>query len=196
MFEPERYREELIRLGVDKVAHQDQTLIEHLYRTCAILQQMEASDRVCLAGLFHGVYGTEALHSDEVSHIPDTRRAAVQSVVGEDVERLVFNFSVMSYESLGSSFRAILRPGGQPDLRDRRTKASLALTREEYMDVLRLKLADMLAHAPPQVGHSQLDLPVEYGSFWQIAAEYLGEAPMQTWNSIVGERLWIEPTHN
>ena len=188
MLDTERYRADLIRLGAHKVAHQDQTLMEHMLRVCAILQEMEASEPVCIAGLFHGVYGTEGLHSDDVQAVPSARREQLRTVVGAKIEQLIFTFSVMSYPSIGKSLRSVMRPHGRPELKDRRTGADIALEREGFEDLLRLKLADVLAHLPAQVGHSQLDLPAEFGGFWQVAAEYLGPDAIRTWNTFMGIR--------
>ncbi|MBT0772975.1 hypothetical protein KIH74_28790 [Kineosporia sp. J2-2] len=172
------------------------TLVDHMFRACAILQDMEAKDEICLAGLFHGAYGTEGLHNDNVEAIPDTRRAEVRTIVGPDVEKMIYTFSVMSYMSLGKSFRRVMRPGGTPQLRDRRTGLEIPLDREQFLDILRMKLGDVLAHMPPQAGHTLVDLPTEYAGFWKVAAEYFGPATVSTWNKFTGGELWIDPEQN
>jgi hypothetical protein len=196
MLDVETHRSELIRLGMYKVAHQDGTLVEHMFRACAILQDMKSKEQVCLAGLFHGAYGTEGLHNDDVDSIPKNKRREVEGIVGTEVERMIFTFSVMSYASLGKSFRRIMRPGGTPELRDRRTSEDIPLDREQFLDILRMKLGDVLAHMPPQVGHTLVDLPSEYAGFWKMAAEYLGPDTIKAWNKHTGGELWIEPEQN
>ncbi|HEX8164559.1 MAG TPA: hypothetical protein VF601_02085 [Beijerinckiaceae bacterium] len=192
----ETYRSALIDLGAHKVAHQEETLVAHLEHTYRILQRMHCAEHVCLAGLFHGVYGTQALHAENIEALPEGRREQVKELIGEDGEELVYTFSVMSYDSLGRSLRSVLRPSGQPDVRDRRTGAPIPLTREKFDDLLRLKLGDVLAHVPSQKAHSQLDLPAEYGSFWQLVAEHLGEDAAEVWNEIMGTRSWIAAQPN
>jgi hypothetical protein len=189
MLDAEQYRSELVKLGTHKVAHQDETLMDHMFRTCAILQDMKAEDHICLAALFHGVYGTEALHNDNVESIPDEKRAEVRAFVGPLVEQMICNFSVMSYASLGKSFRNVMRPNGSPEMKDRRTGEDIPLDRDGFEDLLRMKLGDVLAHMPQQVGHSQLDLPAEYAGFWKIAAEYLGPDAINTWNKFTAGQL-------
>ncbi len=192
----ETYTDALIGLGAHKVAHQDETLIEHLHHTYDILQRMRSAEHVCLAGLFHGVYGTQALHAEKVEALPEGLREQVSMLIGEEAEQLVFGFSVMSYDSLGRSLRNVLRPSGLPDLRDRRTGVSIPMSRERFDDLLQLKLGDVLAHLPIQQAHSQLDLPAEYESFWLIVAEYLGPNAVATWNDIIGGSLWIVKESN
>lgn len=196
MLDVEQYRSELVQLGMHKVAHQDETLLDHMFRACTILQDMKAEDHVCLAALFHGVYGTEGLHNDNVESIPDGKRAEVRAVVGPSVEQMIFNFSVMSYVSLGKSFRNVMRPKGNPEMKDRRTGEDIPLDRDGFEDLLRMKLGDVLAHVPQQVGHSQLNLPEEYAGFWRIAAEYLGPDAINTWNKFTEGKLWIDPEQN
>src|SRR4051794_33288800 len=110
MIDAEQYRSDLVQLGMHKVAHQDETLMHHMFRACSIVQDMKAEDHICLAMLFHGVYGTEGLHNDNVESIPDAKRVEVRAVVGPLVEQMIYNFSVMSYASMGKSFRNVMRP--------------------------------------------------------------------------------------
>lgn len=196
MLDMESYRGALERLGLHKAAHQDVTLVEHMFRACTILQDMKAGEQVCLAGLFHGSYGTEGLHNDDVDSIPEAKRAEVREMVGPDVEKMIFTFSVMSYASLGKSFRRMMRPSGTPELKDRRTGEVIPLSREEALDILRMKLGDVLAHMPPQVGHTLVDLPTEYAGFWKVVAEYFGPDTIETWNRYTGGELWIDPEQN
>jgi hypothetical protein len=196
MLDAEAYRSDLVRLGMHKVAHQDMTLIDHMFHAYAILQDMKAKEHICLAALFHGAYGTEGLHNDDVESIPDGKRVEVRAVVGPEVEQVIFNFSVMSYASLGKSFRKVMRRNGLPELKDRRTGADIPLDREQFLDLLRMKLGDVLAHLPPQVGHTVLDLPTEYAGFWTMVAEYLGSDAINTWNKYMGGELWIDPAQN
>ncbi|MFD2118221.1 DUF6817 domain-containing protein [Streptomyces cirratus] len=82
MLDTEHYRDDLVQLGLHKVAHQDETLLDHMFRACAILQDMKAGDHVCMAGLFHGVYGTEG--STTTTSSPSRRTSASRSVRSSD----------------------------------------------------------------------------------------------------------------
>ncbi|MER5865045.1 DUF6817 domain-containing protein [Kitasatospora sp. NPDC002040] len=196
MLDAEQYRRELVQLGLHKAAHQEETLLDHMFRACGILQDMKADDHVCLAGLFHGAYGTEGLHNDNVDSIPDEKRVELRAVVGSVVEQLIFNFSVMSYASLGKSFRNMMRPNGKPEMKDRRTGEDIPLSRDGFEELLRMKLGDVLAHMPPQASHAHLNVPAEYAEFWKLAADYLGPNEINTWNKFTGGRLWIDTEQN
>lgn len=192
MLDAEAYRPDLVRLGLHKIAHQDVTLVEHVFRTCAILQDMRAGDHVCLAGLFHSVYGVEGSPGDGEA-IPEGKRDEVRAIVGSEVEQMVFNFSVMSYASLGKSFRNMMRPHGVPELKDWRTGEEVRVDRDQFLDLLRMKLGDILATLPTQVGHTLADLRAEHADFWEMAAESLGRDAISTWNKFTGGELWIDP---
>jgi len=66
------------------IKHSDGTFFEHLYGTFSILKELNQSDDVCMAGLFHSIYGTEffqpGLKIDEKE---------VVSYIGEYSNRLV-----------------------------------------------------------------------------------------------------------
>lgn len=186
----ERWHDALVELGAHKVAHADEPLIGHLKHTCSLLQRMRCEPHVCVAGLFHGVYGTQALHSESMDIVPEARREQVAALIGGRSERLVYCFSAMRYESVGRSLRNVLR-GGDPDLRSRLDDGALPVDRGEFDDLLRLKLGDVLAHVPARIHWSALDLPAEYGAFWQLVAEHLGPDCVRVWNGVMGERQWI-----
>jgi hypothetical protein len=185
-------REGLTQLGATKVAHRDGTLLDHLENTYLILRNLDCPEHVCLAGLFHGAYGTQALHSEKIEHVTDVRRGEVQALIGEKAERLVFEFSVMTYESLGKSFRNVLKPDGNPVLRDRRTGQIMPMTRAEFDELLYVKLADVIAYIPTRRTETQLDMSSDYGAFWHLVAEYLGPSAIVAWNRATGETEWSQ----
>ena len=180
-----QYQPQLVRLGAHKVAHLDEPLMNHLIRTYHLLREMECDETICLSGLFHGAYGTQGLHTDEIGDIPTSQREIVKSSIGENAEQLVYHFSIMSYESLSKSFRNILKPEGQPCLKDRRNGQALNVSLSHFQALLALELADVLAHTPTQKYHTCLNLPAEYGMFWEIVAEYLGKKYMSIWNKTI-----------
>lgn len=173
------------KLGIHKVAHLDEPLANHLVRTGQILIAMGASENLCLAGIFHGSYGTQGFHMDEIGDIPESQREILRDIIGHQAEQLVYHFSVMSYQSLSKSFRKILHPDGWPELKDRRDGSPISISRVYFTDLLTLKLADVIAHTPNQVKHTCLNIPEKYGYFWGMVAEYLGDNVLNIWNKMV-----------
>jgi hypothetical protein len=162
-----------------------------------ILERMGRPEHVMLAGLFHGVYGTHALHGTQVFGLPQSRRDEIRCLIGEEAERLVHTFCVMTYESLGKSVRSMMKPTGTPQLWNRCTNEALPITREEFRDLLWLKLADLLAHVPKFSRETQQTAVADYGPFWQLVAEYLGPPAVAAWNEVFGaDRLKIQSKSN
>ncbi|MCP6536490.1 hypothetical protein NL488_28735, partial [Klebsiella pneumoniae] len=67
----------------------------------------------------------------------------------------------------------------------RRNGQALNVSLSHFQALLALKLADVLAHTPTQKYHTCLNLPAEYGMFWEIVAEYLGKKYMSIWNKTI-----------
>src|SRR5215218_1389717 len=102
----EALKKSLAGLGTTKVAHLDGDLLTHMTNVYLLLKRMDRPEHVMLAGLFHGIYGTHALHGTQVFALPQSRRDDIRALIGDEAERLVYTFCVMTYESLGKSVRS------------------------------------------------------------------------------------------
>ena len=89
----------LAALGADEVAHVNGSLGAHLRGTHDLLQSFGQRDAVCLAGLYHAVYGTAGFHR---SLVDVTNRQRVVVVIGTEAEALAYLF--------GACDRAIFHP--------------------------------------------------------------------------------------
>lgn len=87
---PELLNNFLIESGTIDEEHFEGTLYEHLIGTWNILKELQCSDDVCNAGLFHSIYGTDIFKSITVSK--DCRNE-VKNLIGERAEKLVNYFS-------------------------------------------------------------------------------------------------------
>jgi hypothetical protein len=182
----------LVEMGTTRIAHLDGTLLAHMENVYRNLERLGRREPLMLAGLFHGVYGTHALHSSDVFELPEEKRGQVRSLVGEESERLVHTFCVMTYESLGKSLRSVLRPGGQAELWDRCGRAPIHLSREQFDDLLWVKLADLLAHVPQLSVETKATAVADFGPVWQLVAEPLGPAAVDGWNEALGDVAMIK----
>ena len=90
MSSPEEY---LIGLGAAEHPHSGRSLFAHLRGTKAILQRWQYPEYVCLAGLFHSVYGTIAFPT---ACAGIEQRAEIRQLIGAAAERLVFLFCTTS----------------------------------------------------------------------------------------------------
>lgn len=80
----------LAAMGAGALAHVNGDLFGHLKGTCELLKRWGAPRHVCLAGLYHAVYGTAGF-ADQL--LPLERRRDVAMVIGDAAEELVYLFS-------------------------------------------------------------------------------------------------------
>ena len=85
----EAHRTSLLEMGADKIRHSGRTFLEHLEGTRALLVKWNAAEEVAVAGLVHSAYGTNAFKHALVER---GDREALQGLIGEPAERLVFLF--------------------------------------------------------------------------------------------------------
>jgi hypothetical protein len=80
-------REYLISIGVKDTAHGNRTFYEHLCNVEDILKLCRVDKDVCLAGLYHSIYGTNYFQLKTTDN-----RDAIKTVIGERAEYLVWIF--------------------------------------------------------------------------------------------------------
>lgn len=79
--------EYLKSLGVESVPHSGRTFYEHLKNVEDILRICRQPEYVCLAGLYHSIYGTNFFLQQTTQD-----RDAVRAVIGDLAERLAYLF--------------------------------------------------------------------------------------------------------
>jgi hypothetical protein len=85
----DQYKAYLLAHSADKQAHSGHTLWNHLSGVHRILQGAQQPEYVCIAGLFHSVYGTQSF---KPVTIEKSRRAEVAELIGSEAEALAFAF--------------------------------------------------------------------------------------------------------
>lgn len=86
---PNEFKHYLIQQGAGRTSHSGHTLWDHLVGVHRILEACKSADYVCVAGLFHSVYGTQAFKKVTID---SSRRAEVQDLIGTNAESLVWAF--------------------------------------------------------------------------------------------------------
>ena len=77
----------LLELNTDKNPHSGGALLDHLRGTHDLLQAWGNDPAVCVGGLFHSIYGTQAYRTQSAS-LEDRQR--IRAVIGDRAERLAF----------------------------------------------------------------------------------------------------------
>lgn len=79
----------LTQRGAKAIKHSNKTLLDHLIGTYTYLKTSCQSEALCLAGLFHSVYGTSNF---KVQTIGFDEREKVRELIGEEAEYLAWLF--------------------------------------------------------------------------------------------------------
>ncbi len=80
-------REYLQSIGVENTAHSGRTFFDHLCRVEDILRICMVDEEVCLAGLYHSIYGTSYF---KIKTTDD--RQAIKNIIGDRAEYLAWLF--------------------------------------------------------------------------------------------------------
>lgn len=83
----ETHLEFLRAAGLDQVEHSGRALADHLVGTYRFLRLRNAEPDICLAGLYHSVYGTSQFRNPAPAE-----REAIRARIGERAERLAWLF--------------------------------------------------------------------------------------------------------
>lgn len=75
----------------DTTSHTGRTLLDHLKGTRKLLESWEMPQHVCIAGLFHSIYGTNIFTTPSASF---TDRDLLQGLIGKQAEWLAYLFCV------------------------------------------------------------------------------------------------------
>ena len=130
----------LEELGAHTNSHLRRTLLDHLLGTHDLLVEWENEPDVCVAGLFHSIYGTYVFDKQSADM---SMRDEIRDVIGADAERLVYIFCVTDrrcfYEHLGEARFC---------LRDIVHDRDLKLDRDTLAALIEIEVANILDQVP------------------------------------------------
>ena len=130
----------LLDLDTDKNPHSGGALLDHLRGTHDLLDAWGNDQAVCIGGLFHSIYGTEAYHTRSAT-LEDRHR--IRAVIGERAERLAFLFAV---SNRGEFFEALDRD--EATLWNRIHEQAIPVVHDELRDLIEMELANFVEFMP------------------------------------------------
>ncbi len=130
----------LIRMGARETPHSGRFLYDHLAGVYGLLRRWDNPEPVCLAGLFHSVYGTSAFKKETVAL---SARGEVRTLIGDEAESLGYLFSVCERYS---SFFALLC--GETTLKNRVSADAIPVDEKTLARLLELEIANFVDHIP------------------------------------------------
>jgi hypothetical protein len=166
-----RLTDYLVSVGADQIPHSDTRFLSHLIGVYRDLKDWGCEEHVCLAGLFHSIYGTEMFRGFA---LPLAERATIRDLIGARAERLAYVNCALTRESLDAS----VADGDAPRLWDRFADTSLQVNEAEFQDLVTLHLCDRLE----QVARSgNWDLRRQA---WENMARRLGGVAFDNWQRV------------
>jgi hypothetical protein len=137
----------LVNLGIEKVPHTQKSYLAHLIAVYRDLRSWGCPEEVCLGGMFHSIYGTEMFQGFK---LPLEQRGELRQMIGDRAERLAYLNCAMDRPTFDANFTQAIggTAGGPFRWRDRITGEMLELSREDFDDLTRIHLCDMLEQVP------------------------------------------------
>ncbi len=157
--------------GTDHVPHSQVPFLAHLIGVYRDLQEWGCAEHVVLAGLFHSIYGTESFQGFA---LPLSHRPEIRALIGERAEHLAYVNCMLSRSSLDSS----VAEGGPPRVVSRTDGTPLALTEDEFTDLITLHLCDRLEQV------HRTDSWDWRRTAWENMARRLGGIALERWHRV------------
>ena len=130
----------LLDLDTDKNLHSGGALLDHLRGTHDLLHAWGNDQAVCIGGLFHSIYGTQAYQTQSAS-LQDRQR--IGAVIGERAERLAFLFGV---SNRGEFFDALDQDDAT--LWNRVHEQATPVAHDELRDLIEMEMANFVEFMP------------------------------------------------
>ena len=132
-------------LGAGEFPHVNGSLARHLRGTAALLRRWGRREAVCLAGLYHAVYGTDRIHGVLAGC---GMRKTIANVIGAEAEALAYLYGACDRDA----FHPRLGTPGQWMFADRFTESEYPITESQLRDLCEITVANELdlARANPR----------------------------------------------
>ena len=125
----------------EMIGHSRGGLLDHLIGTYELLKEWGTEESVCLAGLFHSVYGTETFRGGKD---PLLTRNVVRSAIGAQAERLAWLFGTKTNRSFWKAARSLSNGEVRVDLEHRVTGERLSCSKAEMISLISMVLANAI----------------------------------------------------
>ena len=163
-----RYTGLLEELDAHVTSHSRRTLLAHLQGTHDLLVEWGNPPAVCVAGLFHSVYGTYVFDRQSADM---SMRAHIRDVIGSDAEQLVYVFCVTDrrcfYEHLGEP---------RFHLRDIVHGSDLELDRHSLAALIEIEVANIVDQIPYRSKKKALPAVQYYGDAFARSRDYISNS--------------------
>ena len=158
-------------VGTEKIEHSDEGFFAHLVAVYRDLQRWGEEEPVCLAGMFHSIYGTEKFRHFALSI---ERRGEVRELIGERAERIAY----LNCALVRSTFDALVTGSRPLRVVDRLTDDPVPLSEQDFQDLVTVHLADWLEQVPRS---KEWDYRRDA---YRVMAEHLGGIALESFDRV------------
>ena len=149
-------RARLVALGATTFGHVNGTLAEHLQRTELLLRQWGNRDALCLAGLYHAVYGTAGIRGALAG--TDERRA-IAALIGDEAEHIAYLYGACDRDR----FHPRIGTSAETRFVDRFARAEYPIAEALLRDFCELTIANEL-----ELGRQNAAFLRKHGEFREL----------------------------
>jgi hypothetical protein len=137
----QRLLDGLNALGTQYVRHTSRSFLEHLIGAYELLQEWNNPEHICLAGLFHSIYGTEVF---QVETVQLADRQKIIEFIGPKAEHLAYLFCAMDRAFVFDAANRL-----PPHLfKDRFTQQRYEIAADDYAALVELGVANLVEQKP------------------------------------------------
>jgi (p)ppGpp synthase/HD superfamily hydrolase len=137
----EKIVNELIDLGAQATQHSGRSFLEHLKGVFYLLDEWGNPLDICLAGLFHSIYGTANYKTQTVSY---ENRKYIQDLIGENAENLAFLFCVCDVKDFVEQCHTSV----PSRVRNTLSNEKIPISEEKARAILEIHIANLLDQLP------------------------------------------------
>jgi len=172
-------------LCLDSVEHSGRSLYKHLLGTYELLIEWDAPTNLCIAGLFHSIYGTMSFKSNILTL---EVRGELQKLIGKEAEKLVYLYCIMDrYHFFMEASKGINNTFMLPTTLEPHKEISIC--RDTTISLLFILCADAVEQLPyrdfpPNEDKSRIHLTRKGGRLWAYISPKLGVKPARALKNI------------
>lgn len=168
-------------LGTDDIGHTgSKGFLAHLVSVYRDLQRWGCDEDLCLAGMFHSIYGTEKFRR---FCLPTDRRDEVAALIGQRAEWLSFLNCFMDRPRWDAIF---IEGGDERELHNRETGECYPLSEQDFEAMATLQVCDWLEQVPRS---SEWDYRRDG---YRAMAVHLGGIALEEYDRVFSAELEVE----
>jgi len=175
----EKLISQLIDIGASGFEHLNGSLLKHLEGTYMLLQSWGASNDLCIAGLYHAVYGTSGFGEVLVS---ESHRDKINRIIGKKPEEITYIYCACDRDF----FWPQIWRKDNPVFRDRFTGQETHLSLEDLQYFCELTVANEL-----EIARGNNNFIIQYGQslsdLFQRMKPYISTTAINSITDIFGE---------